>query len=237
MIFMRTVQDCYGNKVRDDGENAMKLAWTRGAIGSYLWVCCFQYFVAEQIARLAWKIPYSMSANFISDLGAVHCTATAVDAADAVCSPLHALMNGSFELQGLLIAMGSLLVAKLFPAGWLFRFALFLLAVSGIGVLLVGVAPEDVNPSLHYAAAAEHFLCDNIGMALLGMALLVQARSKGWGAYTLVSGTVGFAATLLLSRRMFLGLGVGGMERVASYPFPLWLAAMGMTALRGTAPR
>ena len=39
-------------------------------------------------------------------------------------------------------------------------------------------------------------------------------------------------ATLLLGMHAFPGLGVGGMERVAAYPFPLWLAAMGAMVLR-----
>ena len=64
-----------------------------------LWCLCVQFFVAEQIARLGWTLPYSFARNYISDLGATVCTSL-------VCSPRHALMNASFVLQGLLIAGG-----------------------------------------------------------------------------------------------------------------------------------
>ena len=65
-------------------------------IGPWLWLCCFQFFVAEQIARLGWPGHYSMARDFISDLGSAR-------------SPLHWVMNGSFMLQGLLIFFGAVL--------------------------------------------------------------------------------------------------------------------------------
>lgn len=198
-------------------------------LGSLLWLLCFQYFVAEQIAMHAWGIPYSMARNYISDLGAVHCVLTG---ADPVCSPLHGLMNSSFVLQGLLIFFGTFLIRRLFPGGRILTVALFLIALSGIGISIVGFAPEDANPTLHYAAAAEHFLLDNLGMALLGLALICSSsRSRVFCWFTLTSGLVGLAATLLLSRRIFLGCGVGGMERVAAYPFPFWLTLAGLFLL------
>ena len=54
--------------------------------GPWLWLCCFQFFVAEQIARLGWPTHYSMARDYISDLGSAR-------------SPLHWVMNGSFMLQ------------------------------------------------------------------------------------------------------------------------------------------
>jgi hypothetical membrane protein len=192
-------------------------------VGSVLWLCCFQFFVAEQIAMSAWKLPYSMSRNYISDLGEVHCTTIE-------CSPLHALMNSSFVLQGLLIFFGGLLIRKLFPSNLLSKLALFLITLSGIGVFLVGLAPEDAYSTVHYSGAAEHFLLNTTGMALLGAVLLSRAR-RSYGLYTLMSGLIGLAGTILLSRKIFLGLGAGGMERVASYPFPLWLTVTGAVLL------
>jgi len=188
-------------------------------VGAVLWLCCFQFFVAEQIAMSAWKLPYSMSRNYISDLGEVHCTTIE-------CSPLHALMNSSFVLQGMLIFIGAILVRKLFPTNLLSQLALFFIMLSGVGVFLVGVAPEDAYATVHYAGAAEHFLLNTIGMALLGVVVIFRSR-RPYGLYTLMSGLIGLAGTILLSRKIFLGLGAGGMERVASYPFPLWLTVTG----------
>jgi hypothetical membrane protein len=201
----------------------------RKTAGALLWLVCFQYFVAEQIARVAWTLPYSMKRNYISDLGAIHCGTAGLD---PVCSPLHWVMNSSFVLQGLLIFFGALLVRRLFPTGTWITISLVMITLSGIGILVVGLAPEDARPAIHYAAAAEHFLLDNAGMALLGAILLLRTKwPRFFALYSLVSGLIGLGATLLLSQRIFLGLQVGGMERVAAYPFPLWLSLTGIFLL------
>lgn len=61
-----------------------------------LWMACLQFFLAEQVVRFGWTLPYSFARNYVSDLAATACSAQ-------VCSPWHALMNCSFVLQGLLI--------------------------------------------------------------------------------------------------------------------------------------
>jgi hypothetical protein len=67
---------------------------------------------------------------------------------------------------------------------------------------------------------------------LLGAALLVQSRAPRWvGLYTLASGVLGLTATVLFAENIFLGLGLGGMERVAIYPFTLWLTLAGFYLL------
>src|ERR1035438_4459583 len=102
----------------------------RAFAGFRLWSLCFQFFVGEQIARLGWPGPYSMTRDYISDLGAAR-------------SPLHWVMNSSFALQGLLIFFGTVLVRRFYPAKPVYWIALSLLAVAGVGVLVVGLAPED----------------------------------------------------------------------------------------------
>jgi len=209
----------------------------RALLGPVLWLLCVQFFVAEEIARFAWKSPYSMTRNYISDLGAVHCS-TSLAGMGIVCSPLHWLMNGSFLLQGLLIFCGTLLMRRFFPRGKLFTFALFLIAIAGFGVFVVGLAPEDVNFRLHSFAAAQHFFCGNAGMAMLGIVVLSRSRSSlsrtflwmgtlWMGTISLAMGLAGLLGMLLLSQHSYLGCGVGGMERIVAYPLPIWLAGSG----------
>jgi hypothetical membrane protein len=143
----------------------------RANAGAVLWICCLQYFAAEALAIGGWRGSYSLSRNYISDLGALDC-AGPNGAAEAVCSPLHALMNASFVLQGALIVCGTALVAPRFPKRGLWRTALWLVGASGIGVLGVGLAPEDAVPGAHFLAAIENFLCCNFGMAIMGTAML-----------------------------------------------------------------
>jgi hypothetical membrane protein len=181
------------------------------AVGFALWSLCFQFFVCEQIARLGWPGPYSMTRDYISDLGAGR-------------SPLHWVMNGSFQLQGLLIFFGTLLVRRFYPAKPVYWIALSLLAVAGVGVLLVGWSPEDQNIRLHLVGAAANFAGGNLAMILLGLA----STRQWYGRITLLLGSAGLLATLALMFRSGLGSEVGMVERLAAYPLPLWLTWTGL---------
>jgi hypothetical membrane protein len=181
-------------------------------LGAGWWALCFQFFVAEQIARLRWPGQYSMSMNWISDLGAAN-------------SPLHWVMNGSFVLQGVLISVGAILMRRLFPAKWSYRVALLLFLVSGVGVLVVGLASEDRNGQVHQLAALVHLGAGNLAMILIGLAMVTgAARTRFRGVVTLLAGLLGLTALVLL------GLGekdVGTFERLAAYPLTLWLTWTG----------
>jgi hypothetical membrane protein len=207
-----------------------------GEWGAWLWLFCFQFFVAEQITRLGWVGHFSMARDYISDLGSAH-------------SRMHWLMNGSFILQGFLIFFGAVLVRRTFPSHLPDRVVLFLLTVAGVGVLLVGLFPEDANFRLHLLGAAAHFLGGNIAMTLLGLVMIrrtvcapLDTRAKGW--LTLVAGSTGLLATLALSLRgtaswAATGWEVGAVERLAAYPLPLWLTWTGflmLTARRDLEP-
>jgi hypothetical membrane protein len=185
---------------------------TRPWLGAGWWALCFQFFVAEQIARLRWPGHYSMSMNWISDLGAAH-------------SPLHWVMNGSFVVQGVLISVGAILMRRLFPAKGSYRVGLLLFLVSGVGVLVVGLVPEDSDAQVHRLAALAHLLAGNLAMILIGVAMVAgAARVRFRGVITLLAGLLGLTALVLL------GLGeknVGTFERLAAYPLTLWLTWTG----------
>ena len=182
--------------------------------GGALWIGCLQFFVAEAVAAGGFVGSYSYRRNYISDLGALSCGGN--------CSPLHALMNASFVLQGVLILAGAFLVWPLFPRGALSRLALGLVAGSGFGVALVGLAPKDSSPGWHYFGAAENLLLCNVGAALLGVALLREETApRTVGLLSLAFGLTGLTGLGGLAVGYDFGLGLGGMERVAAYPFPL----------------
>lgn len=201
-------------------------------LGAALWVGCLQFFAAEAITAFGWRGVYSFRQNYISDLGAVNCEAV------GDCSPWHGLMNGSFALQAALILVGAALTRPLFPRGRLTAIALALVAASSFGVFVVGLAPEDVSPSWHYLGAAENLLFCNAGAALMGAALL--SRAPRVGAAGLIAGGGGLAGLACFAAGSYFGLGAGGMERVAAYPFVFWIAAMGgwlYSARRSPDPR
>jgi hypothetical membrane protein len=191
---------------------------------------CFQFFVAEQIARLGWPGHYSMARDYISDLGSARL-------------PLHWVMNGSFMLQGLLIFFGTVLTRRYFPARLVYQVGLLLLAVAGVGVLVVGLEPEDANLRRHLLGAAANFLGGNVGMILLGLVMIRRSvclprgqRGKSWVPF--VAGSIGLLATLALGFRgtpswVALGWNTGTVERFAVYPLPLWLTWTGWLMLTG----
>jgi hypothetical membrane protein len=174
-------------------------------VGACLWLLCLQFFIAEQIARMGWTGHYSMRHDYISDLGATG-------------SSLHWVMNGSFVLQGLLILFGAVLLHRLLP-----RVAVALLAIAGLGVLVVGLVPEDTNARLHLQGAAAHFLGGNLAIILL---------AKHWKSWiTFAVGSIGLLATLALAFRGG-AWDAGTLERLAAYPLPLFLSWTGRRMLR-----
>jgi hypothetical membrane protein len=119
---------------------------------------------------------------------------------------------------GLLIFFGAVLLHRLLP-----RIAVILLAIAGLGVLVVGLVPEDTNARLHLQGAAAHFLGGNIAI------LLLAKRWRSW--ITFAAGSIGLLATLALA---FRGMGpdIGTVERLAAYPLPLILSWSGWKMLR-----
>ena len=180
--------------------------------GAALWALCFQFFVCEQVARFGWTTPYSFLHNYISDLGAVTCGE--YNGRD-VCSPWHVVMNASFFIQGLLISGGALLVGGKFA-----KLGRGFLVASGLGLCAVGLAPEDISSQVHFAGAAVHLACGGLGMVFLGSRIAS------------VVGVVALVALTFLATKTVGPLGLGGMERLAGYPLPLFLCATGVSLLR-----
>jgi hypothetical membrane protein len=185
-------------------------------MGAILWMACLQFFLAEQVVRLGWTVSYSFARNYVSDLGATSCSAL-------VCSPWHALMNGSFVLQGLLISGGAVLTWGRWSL--LGRMGMWLLLVCGVGVVVVGFAPEDVNSGLHRLGAALHFLAGGLGMMAVGLSL-----RRGFGWISMTAGVAVVAAAFALSRgggAWAEEMGVGALERVAAYGIAGWMVVVG----------
>jgi hypothetical protein len=65
-------------------------------------------------------------------------------------------------------------------------------------------------------------------MIVLGVAIAATRRQAPVAAYSIVSGSVGLLATALFVSGHYLGAGIGGMERLAVYPLPLWLIGVGL---------
>ncbi|MEO7908105.1 MAG: DUF998 domain-containing protein [Roseiflexaceae bacterium] len=201
--------------------------------GAFVWILAIQFFIAQVIVQAAWTTPFSLTANYISDLGNTTCGPYPVGSNMYVCSPWHAWMNASFIVQGVIILVGIALLYHAFPAGRTRAIGLVLLALAGPGSILVGLFPENVSAIPHAIGAAAHFVSGNLGIAVLGVAIAADRRKLPLAVFSIISGSLGLLATALFISGTYLGTGIGGMERIAAYPLPLWLIVVGYSASRG----
>jgi hypothetical membrane protein len=203
------------------------LCWTVGVV---------QYAVAQIVAAAAWTRPYSLKNNYISDLGNTACGMFHVPHGTPyyVCSPDHGLMNAAFVIFGVLTIAGAVLLRRIWPAGHLARWALILWILAGLGKIIVGLVPENTRIGLHLLGALNDPL---ISVAILLVSLAIRRTSHTIAVIGIVVAVVGLVGTVLSTGGEFagtsanLGLGVGGAERLASYPGSLWLLMIGIIAM------
>jgi hypothetical membrane protein len=197
-------------------------------LGALAWVLAAQFFVAQVVVAYAWSRPFSLKTRFISDLGNTACGPYPNPSSVVVCSPWHAGMNASFIIVGITMAAGAILARRAFAAGWQRGLAVALFVAAGVGVLLVGVYPENESSAIHSIGAGINFIGGNTALVLFGLAA-VSPRFK-W--FSIAAGTVGLVSTVLFVVRHDLGLGLGGVERLAAYSTATWQIVAGVVVWR-----
>jgi hypothetical membrane protein len=191
-------------------------------IGPTFWIVCVQFFITMFLVALTWNPPYSILNNTISDLGN---TACGVYMGRYVCSPWFSWMNASLIVLGATMVAGSTLIYQEFKKskGSLIGFAG--MALAGFGTILVGLFAENTIGSLHYIGALLPFFIGNLSMVILGFALDLPKWMK---IYAITSGVISLIAFGLFATHHYLGLGIGGMERIVAHPQTLWLIIFGI---------
>ena len=201
-------------------------------IGAAVWLLAIQFFISQFVVQSAWTTPFSVTENYISDLGNTACGPYPAGSRMYVCSPWHALMNASFIILGLTILLGAVLIRGAFRPGRMRAVGLSLVVLAGLGLIAVGLFPENINIAAHRIGAGVQFISGNVGLVVLGALTLQANRPAAMAIYSIASGVVGLLATVLLVSEQYLGAGIGGMERFAAYPLPLWLMVAGTYFLR-----
>jgi hypothetical membrane protein len=191
-------------------------------VGPAIWMVNVQYFIVQFIVASYFTPHYSLMLNTISDLGNTVC---GIHGALYVCSHKHWLMNASFILLGLTMITGSSLIYQAFKKSSGSFIGFCAITLAGVGVLLVGLFPENTVRLLHGTGAELVFICGNVGLVILGQALKLP---KVLRIYTLLSGIMSLIALVLYTTNHYLGIGVGGMERIVAYPQTIWLIVFGI---------
>ncbi|MEH1165841.1 DUF998 domain-containing protein [Micromonospora sp. CPCC 205539] len=200
-----------------------------GRIGALCWVTAVPLFlVASLVTGLGWRHPsYSWAAHNISDLGNVHCGIWDTTRPRYVCSPWHSLMNSAMLATAVLLAVGLLLTWRLLGRGGVVRSAQTLLLLATCGYALAAVYPADVDENLHVLGAFLIMGLGNLGLLIAGFAPDATLLGR-WRRLTLAAGLTALAGTALFFAQQGMGIGVGGMERVAMLPFPIWACCLGV---------
>ena len=149
---------------------------------------------------------YSVSGNYISDLGAT-CRATCI-----VYQPSAFIFNTSVILLGILIISSSYLIWKEFHS--LIIAALF--CFSGLGAVGVGLFPETAG-FLHVIVSFITFFFG--ALAAIAAIRIVKAP---FSYFSVLMGLASLTSLVLYGLEIYMGLGPGGMERMIAYPILLW---------------
>ena len=185
-----------------------------GKIAGVLFFVAATQFVLCFIVAEALYPGYSVSDNYISDLGV---------------GPSSLIFNSSIFLLGLLSIIGAYFLPRTID----FRALTILLVLMAIGAMGAGVFTKDFT-TIHGAVSSMAFAFGGLsaiasfkvlkkplsvislmlGLVTLGALALFAGGLLTSGAYTSIEAP---------SSDLFLGIGPGGMERMIVYPALIWL--------------
>lgn len=189
---------------------------------------------AEAVTANQWTDPkYSYRFDYISDLGNPVPHDFVFE--HTVNSPRHVVMNFGFVTQGILFAIATVLLYRLFRG----RSRLVILGCGithGIGMLLAGVFHQQsvnaVEMAIHWVGAYG-IIFGPIGVALVGV-LGRRAGASAW--YRAMSAVLGFGGVLAGLALLYIPAvrtitGGGTLERIAMYGLFIWQVVTGVSLL------
>jgi hypothetical membrane protein len=139
-------------------------------------------------------------------------------------------MNVAFIYLGAVMIVGSTLLYHEFrKKGGTEQNAAFvgflLMALGGVGTIIVGTFPENTVSFMHITGAGMAIGGGNLGIFILGAVITVPESMR---RYMLLFSTTSITAIILFASHRYFGIGEGSMERIAAYPETLWLITFGL---------
>jgi len=164
--------------------------------GMFFFIAALQFVVGLLVSE-SLSPGYNISVNYISDLG---------------IGPSAVIFNVSVFLLGALMLCGIFLLQRAFHNK---VFTVFLL-LDAVGAMGVGIFPENLEP-MHSLSAFLIFLFG-------GVSTLYSSRltKMPFSLISIILGVWSLVASSLFATQQYLGLGVGGMERMIVYPVLMW---------------
>ncbi len=165
--------------------------------GIFLFLGAFQFSVLLLVAE-ALRPTYSVHTNYISDLGV---------------GPNNYIFNDSIVFLGAFAFISAIILLLERRK----TFLPYIIMLVGIGAAGVGLFPENTG--------AVHGYFADITFIASGIAAIMASYSYVKGPFRVFSPIIGLiilASIFLYIDKHFLGLGVGGMERMIVYPTLLW---------------
>ncbi len=178
--------------------------------GTFIFVGAVQFIIGMVLAEIFYP-GYSVSGNYISDLGAT-CNGTCT-----IYQPTASIFNTSVIILGILILLSSYFIWNEFQN----IIISILIALSGLGAMGIGLFPETAG-SLHLVVS---FIAFFFG-ALSAIAASKLAKIP-FTYFSVILGIASLAALALFGLKFYLGLGPGGMERMIAYTVLLWAIGFG----------
>jgi hypothetical membrane protein len=176
-----------------------------------------EFIAAMIVTQLYYSNGYSLSTNYISDLG------------NTGNSPLWYVFSVAIIVLGLLAVIGILLVWSAFPPGRLRVLGLSLLLLASAAAIVIGFFPENVNSSVHNTASLLVFLPG--GLALLALGGSMRERT-GWESLRWFSVILGAIVLVFLALFLFTNVGAhqypGLFERLVVAPLLLFPIVVGV---------
>jgi hypothetical membrane protein len=182
------------------------------AAGTLLVVGGVQFIVALIIAEAVYS-GYSVSGNFISDLGVWG-------------QPSAPVFNPSTMLFGSTVLASSYFINRHFKN----RIITVMFALAGAGALGVGIFPE--NTFIVNGIAVLHYISALLGFVVGGFTAIATYKitKPPFRYLSVILGVAALTAAVLFATTRdigSLGIGVGGMERMMAYPTILWIISFG----------
>jgi hypothetical membrane protein len=182
----------------------------RKLAGTFAFIAGVQCMVGISVAEELYP-GYSVSANYISDLGAT-CRVTCI-----IQEPASLVFNSTVIVLGALGITASYFLYRATRR----KLLTSLLILSGIGAVGVGVFPETTG--------IVHVIVSLIVFLFGGLSAVASYRIQEapFNYLSILLGILALAALVLFSSGYYLAIGQGGMERMIAYPALLWLVGFG----------